>query len=586
MGYRLPELLHDSAQQITVSVIEEHTGRSRDFHFGSFTCAPSIARAFADGFLRATGPGGTRRTLQSAATLHGDLRIYGSYLADHAFPPGEIGSLRPFHLKEWRQRGDRRGTAIINALRVTLRHHPDTPESFLETLVAPLKQAPSAGQVAGYSASEFRSVRRSMRSIVRSALSRVRSLEHEVDDLPTDPRAFSTRQRLLHHVASTGDISRDAPSSAPAAVPGATQIALDLFPTMIEISAAAVLLQSLTGHNIGTLLNLTSDHHRADDQSGEAPTILVRSRKPRRGRYRAELDLMFDSTDVWDEESDGRDDYNSAAGVYRIIEELSGRARGLSGSTFLFVGYSRYRRRLRKDGSLQGCRPLEDFAQHAKHLRWEHLGVQKVGVNSQRNRRAYLEQRQRPVDHTPRTLADTYLTKDATNLKSNQRIVVRALESEVSRIRAASKVQTLTREQLVRAAAEPGPIAMDLGIPVETLASLIEGQLDTVATACVDNLASPYSPAGRACTASFLMCFGCGNARAEPRHAPVQRVLLSQLEERRREIPSEEWSRRFGELSEQVRDVLNRIGADTDAAAPPGTEQVIADLLDGRLDIR
>ncbi|WP_315068007.1 hypothetical protein [uncultured Microbacterium sp.] len=469
---------------------------------------------------------------------------------------------------------------------MTIRHHPRVPESFVELLVAPLKHAPSAGRISGYSASEFRAVRRAMRSIVRAALTRVRSLEREVSDLPDNRENMSKRQRFLNHVASTGDIARGSDSSLEVAAPGATQVAVELFPSMVEVTAAAVLLQCFTGHNIGTILNLTVDHHRADDQSSESPTILVRSRKPRRGRYRAELDLALDSTDIWGDDSDDRDDFSSAAGIYRIVEELGRRARKLSNSPFLFVGYSHYRRRRDADGGVQGCRPLDDFSQHARHLQWMHLGETIVGVNSQRNRRSYLEQRQRPVDHTPQTLADTYLRRDPSALKANQRVVAGVLDSEVERVRASSAVRALTPEQVAGATADPKALAEDLGISVETLHSLLNGELDTVATACVDNSASPYSAMGSACAASFLMCFGCANARAEPRHAPVQRVLLDQLETRRSDMSKEEWSSRFDSLWDQVTDVLDRIAPDASQAAPEGTAQVISDLLDGRLDLR
>ena len=585
-GYSIPVLLTDSPDGLSVRAIDEHTGRSREFRFDSFDCSPDISRRLAEGFARATGPGGSRKTLQSAAALHGALKAFASHLATHAFPPTEMAALRPFHLKGIRERGDRHSGTIIHALRVTLRHDPHVPESFLDLLVAPLKHAPSRSHISGYSESEFRAIRRSMRSIVRSALVRVRLAEGRLAELPLDPKDLTPTQRALRHVALTGDVIRDSNSRSSSSVVGATKLALELFPTMLEISAAAVLMQSLTGHNVGTLINLTTEHHRADSQSENQPMILLRSRKPRRGRYRAELDLVFDSSNVWQDELDDRDDFNSPAGVYQIIEELTRRTRKLSNSFLLFVGYSQYRRRASTNGVLQGCRSLDDFAQHARYLEWTHLGKQMVGVNSQRNRRAFLEQRQRPVDHTPRTLADTYLSKDPTAVQANQRLVADVLDSEVGRVRASTTVRALTQDQLMQARTDLDGLAAELAIPAATLRALLDGELDTVGAACIDNHSSPHNRSGDACTASFLLCFGCPNARAEPRHAGVHRSLLAQLDDRRLEMSPHEWSSRYETLWEQVSEVLPKIEPAPRVPVTTEIAQLISDLLDGRLDLR
>ncbi|MFJ6531484.1 hypothetical protein [Microbacterium sp. NPDC091662] len=583
--YSSPNLMLESQDRLTITMIEEHTGKRRDFEFGSFPGTREITRAFAEGFLRATAPGGSRRTIPSAASLHGLLRIYCRHLAEHPFPPAAIGALRPFHLASFRSAGDKHSVQIVHSVRLALKHNSDLPQGFSDLLVAPMKNGAPGVPVLAYSPSEFRAIRRATRSILRSALERVRAVEREIEASPTNSAEFSERESFLHHAASTGDICRTQ-SREGVALPGATRAAIELFPSMVELSAGAVLLQCITGHNIGTILNLSTDHHRADNQETESPTILVRGRKPRRGRYRAELDLAFDSTDVWHDGDVGRDDFNSAAGVYRILNELGRRTRALSNTTSLFVGYSQYRRLARSDGTLQGCRPLDDFSQHARRLRWTHRDEQQTGINSMRVRRAFLQQRQRPVDHTVQTFADTYLRRENSALRTNQRVVADALEAEVSRAAAFSRLKTLSRTDVENAASDPKPLARELGIAIPVLNELLAGELDTIGAACVDNLASPFGPAGAACSASFLMCFGCANARAEPRHAPVQRALLLEIDRRRLEMPPADWDSRFGTLRQQVDDVLRDFGSHAEDEAPEGIEQVLADLLDGRLDLR
>jgi hypothetical protein len=61
-----------------------------------------------------------------------------------------------------------------------------------------------------------------------------------------------------------------------------------LYPTVWDMSAAAVLLICLTGHNLSTVLSLPAEPHRPDGDSGSGPkTALVGMLKPRRGRGRA-----------------------------------------------------------------------------------------------------------------------------------------------------------------------------------------------------------------------------------------------------------------------------------------------------------
>ena len=51
---------------------------------------------------------------------------------------------------------------------------------------------------------------------------------------------------------------------------------------------------------------------------------------------------------------------------------------------------------------------------------------------------------------------------------------------------------------------------------------MISGRSDTVLASCTGHTDSPHAPAGMPCTASFLECLDCPNARALPRHLPVQ----------------------------------------------------------------
>ncbi|MEV8135252.1 hypothetical protein [Microbacterium aurantiacum] len=577
-NYARPETLHIDGERIVVTVFEERTGRKKEFAFHEFPVARALSETFARGYARATGPGGSRRTIGSAMFLHSTLRSYARYLAAHPDAPSSPTELRTAHLRELRFKRDRQSYEQLLALRVVLRGDSSVPTAYRELLLSPLRAVPHKQRIEAYTASEFRSIRRSMRAIVRGALTRVQAAEAEVAGVLSSGVLETDRDFVLWMLGKKGDVPRTAKGLQ--AVPRSHMIARELLPSMQEMAAAAVLMQCLTGHNIGTLLELTADHHRADDQRAESAMVLTDARKPRRGRYRAELNLAFDASDVWEETSAGDDDFASPAGIYRIVLELGSRSRNIAGSRRLFVGFSGAR-------TSALCRPLAELAGHRRRLIWSHSGQAHAGVDTMRIRRSFLELRQRPVDHTPATLADTYLSKDPAALASNQRVVADALDDEMQRVQTAARVTALTPEQVTAASTDPEGVAAAIGVDVETLADLLAGRLDTVATACVSNTTSPYSRAGDACTASFLLCLGCSNARVEPRHVPIQRVLRDRLEARRAEMLPVEWEARFGTAHGRVLDLLERMpGAPQDDGAASETAGLIDQLLDGRWDLR
>ena len=165
----------------------------------------------------------------------------------------------------------------------------------------------------------------------------------------------------------------------------------------------------------------------------------------------------------------------------------------------------------------------------------------------------------------------------------------KALNAEVNRIQTGHRILTLTDEEVTEARSNPVAIAEKLGTTTDQLQFFIQGRLDTVATACVDPATSPYGTAGGSCSASFLLCLGCPNARSEPRHIPIQTAMLASIDRRRLEMTEEEWTGRFSTAHAQLKDLLNRQGANHAAATPAvnSQDQELIDLvLDGGLELR
>lgn len=597
-GYRRPDNLRIENDVIVVLFRASDSGRTQKFKFDYPALSQELTRVFADGFAHATGVGGSRRTLSSATSLHGNLRFYARFLASLPNPPRTLQDLRPAHIEELRLAGNLTAKVVIHAMRLVMKWHPQAPADYVAAVKKPFSSKPE-GSVEAYSAAEFRAVRRSMRRVVRDALSRVRRIEQELE-AACDDRRFtgSVREIVLRELALSGDVPRR-PNGASRYRSG-IGIAKELFPSLTEVSAAAVLMQCMTGQNHGTVLSLTTQHHRADDQQNEQALVQARTSKPRRDRYRSEQSSTYSSEEVGAIEGDlgaasdsglnfeTRDDFNSAAGVYSIALELCARSRAVAKSLRLFCGYAPHSRPKEHNGSW--CRELLPRMHIPGQLRWAFDSTIVQGVDTPRVRRAFLDEHRRPVDQTVTTMNDDYLIRDAAVRRESQVIVADALADEESRLRTASMTVVLGVEQVEAIRRDSGACAADLGIASSTLSAAIDGELDTVATGCVSNLDSPYSRKGVPCTASFLLCLGCPNALAEPRHVPVLGALSSQLELRREVMTAESWDSAFGLAYAQSKDLLRRL---REAGAPepptqtaPQVSALVEMLIDGKLDVR
>jgi len=584
-----PARIIESEGELVVRFYPEDGGEPKSFPFRRLGLAPEIEAAVVFGFEAATGPTGSRRTLESAMSLYSGARTFARSLGESRRPPTKLDQLSPAHIAPFRLQHTRYTNSLLQMLRTLFRSVNDVPAEFREALFAPLGPARQTTAATAYSDFEFRQIQRAARKEVRAALVRVRQLEREVAAAVLEGHGSEpgSREQLLRLVAESGDATERAALASRSkarwlAREQSYEILRALFPSFSEVTALAVLLACATGHNFGTVRELRSDHTRADDQVDEAPLVHTRAIKPRRGRYDAAMDLALTSSHPF---VNGRDDFSSPAGLYRIAFELCGRARTVIGSSHLLVCLSVVpnnhvpggpRLRPLGRGALQQWRPRGKDGHD--------LGA----IDSRRLRRTFVEQHQRPVAHSARTLADHYLARNASALPVYQAVVSQALDREVERIQHANVVRALDDADLRAAAEDPVSAAKRLGIPVEQFKMLVQGRLDTVATACVDHLSSPYSPSGEACKASFLLCLGCPNALSAPRHVKTQAALYEALYARQAELPAEVWGARFGTAADQLRDLLDRQQVDLAAAMADVTEadrQLVNQLLDGKLDL-
>ncbi|QHA04631.1 hypothetical protein GQF42_16210 [Streptomyces broussonetiae] len=114
------------------------------------------------------------------------------------------------------------------------------------------------------------------------------------------------------------------------------------------------------------------------------------------------------------------------------------------------------------------------------------------------------------------------------------------------------------------------------------------GDAETVTNGCSDYMASPFGSAGIGCTASFLLCTACPNARIAPHHHPRLAYLHQVLEGLRGVIEPVLWQADWSEAYARLSDLKDRIGPGVWAAAQSGVtpqdRKIIHQLVNGHYD--
>ncbi|MFG1930845.1 hypothetical protein ACGFK1_09340 [Mycobacterium sp. NPDC048908] len=157
-------------------------------------------------------------------------------------------------------------------------------------------------------------------------------------------------------------------------------------------------------------------------------------------------------------------------------------------------------------------------------------------------RLTYLELHQKPVAHTETTLVNDYLGRNRGNFAAYREVVAAALGEQVDKARARGVMDVVTKAEVERAGTDAEAIAAEHQVDAATLQRMLDGDLDTVMNACVDNGNSPHAPAGEPCRASFMTCLDCPCARALPRHLPIQALLHDRLADGKAQMSPVTWA--------------------------------------------
>ncbi len=571
-GYAMPRRLFISEDECRVRLFPEDGGRPADIDLSVLPVPPQLQAWFAGAVAGVTGPGGTRRSLRSGLDTLSILKRFTRFLAGLDQPPQSPDQLTAAHVSGFILAGGAALHRDIPALRSILRFAQDPPSGFAARLAQ--ASVPNTDMPAvSYSPDEYQRIIAAARSQLRAAATRIASGRTELAawragliGQAAEPARWEAA-RLLDHADRHGDVPRRGSSQtrtySAQCAGGAPAIMSRLHLTYHEAVAGFVLLLTLTGHNHSTVAALTTAHSRPDGYAGGVPSALVEMVKPRRGSRRASMSQALQSGGEASAPDAGRIEVITAFGVYTALLDLAGPARARCGSDSLFAFYH-YAGGSAGRGFRAGI-PKAALACWAQHT-WQASGQDNpdggepagLRVSSRRLRLTWLEMNQKPVAHTETTLANQYLARNRGNLAEYQQVVAAALAGQVTAARSRPPIPALTPHDVELAATDPGAVADRYGLDEQRLAQLLAGRLDTVLAGCTGNLNSPHSRAGEPCTASFLLCLSCPNARATPAHLPVQVLTADMLTARREQMTPLDWAQRFADPATRLGDLLAR----------------------------
>ena len=568
-----------------VRVITERDRRTKEFDFTTLPVSRDLQESFARAFNVRTGPGGTIKTMSSTLGLWFCVRTFTRFLSTLADPPRRVPDLRASHLD---------GYLLFRASVVSA---PEELGGVIGLLAELDEISPqlAARCVRGrrvrrryvrstdsYTPEEDRRILDAARNTVREAAERIRGNRELLrrwrsgdPELVSDPMREEFLQ-LLDGVDRTGEVPAYDNGKVPDWVNHhgpLENVRLCVHLGWRDVAALLVLLVRMTGQNGGTIATAPAVYHSTDGGAGPIASVQVDLVKPRRGQ-RSHMTASFAELPTWaalphpDVEFTARDQLHTPYGVYMLVIELTASARAITGDDRLFLYWAR-RRGAISTGMPVGQNFVSDWGREQQLLTDPDAdgAAHPLPVHLARIRKTHVEREQKPVAHTPRTLADTYLRRDRTTIAEYQQVVADVLVKEADKARALGSIARLTPNDLLEARDDPSAVADRFGITVDVLRLLIRRDADTVLAGCADNLNSPHTPKGRPCTASFLKCLDCPCARAMPHHLPIQLAALDLLQQKRTQMAAARWAIQLAYPTAQLEDLVDLYGSAAVATA-------------------
>jgi len=600
----------DPAGGMLARFVEERTGRQKTFDFSDLPAPEGMRQWLARAFARRTGPRSGIKRVNTAVNCFTVLRAFAVALAEADAAVSGPHELRGAHFAAFRLRhaGAPGGAERVIRLRSALRDDPELPEPARTALLARPPRRQLTGRPGGYDDQEWQLIMTALRSDARRARDRIRAGRQLLADyregrIPDGDRRRARLGALLDVFDATGELPRGRGRFAAGPVSragGVSAVTSMLCLTLRETTAFCLLLCALTGENFTTVAAWPAvSYQPAADAAGGAspPVALVEQAKPRRGPEREHMVAALEDVppplagllDGSDTESRW---LRSPVRVYHLLVELAETSRRLGGHRSALSAYTPKR----NAGST--CWVEGVTSDHV--WSWARgngfptaagaASCDRPPIEVRRIRQTVIEGGRRPVSHSRATMNDHYLAgSDA--VRAESRIVVGdALREQVDMARQRQTAAVLTSAFLAEADRDPATAADRAGLVPDLLAQVIDGDHDTVLAACAGQGSVPAVDGGQPCAASFLACLDCANARALPRHLPVQAAMADRLSGLAAHLDPPLWRARYQPRLGQLEEIMGQhTAAEQTKARQAITEEhraLVDDVLAGRWDLR
>ncbi|MFB7475574.1 hypothetical protein [Kitasatospora sp. NPDC056184] len=588
-------------KSLTVTFTGED-GRSDVFNFATLP-SPAFHADLASAFAVRTGPTGGLRTQSSAMNMFGCIARFLTFLTTLGEPPASLSELTVRHLNRFRLHRlqtvkELSATRELYAIRLLLREV--TPSDVLsqdlrDYLRAPLWQigANSPG-VPGYSDREFRDLMSAARTEVVAIRDRIRRGERLLETFRTDPGSLTDDERTLAGHLDTMDRTGYVPvvrtQLRRPVMEGRLEIARHLFLTDSDLAPLFVLGVGLTGRNAETIKDLAADHRVLENQA-----VAVALTKRRRGKNKTRETVHWETGG-----SDSRQ-LHTPGGYYLLLQQLTARSRRFSASTRIWSIWAGSSGRPGPNWALKAASAghLDPFADrlsrnlYLRQLAERHNLMDDNGkpLEISGNRiKTTVEVRTTKAmgGHLPSASRTNtldvsfanYLRGDPVVREWADEVLVTALSDAEEHARGRTP-RVLTPALSRQLSEDLDGAAADLGTTPTTLSQALNGELDTVASSCLDIENSPFSE--DRCDVSFRTCLRCPNALITHQHLPVLLALTAEIEQARQSMALDGWVHEHGRTwLALTRLILPQFtDAEKTEAARAKPAPLVLDLLDG-----
>ncbi|WFB85608.1 MULTISPECIES: hypothetical protein [Streptomyces] len=544
-------------------------GRRASYDFSKLPC-PRLHADLAAAWGRRIGTSGGLRTRGAADSAWGSLTRLVRWLGELRRPPATLAGLTVSHLRRFDQH--RRMTIVdfsvitemaqirellkevqpASLLREEMREYLERPGH----LYGRWKAIKTRPEVPGYSDREFSAIMSAARADVVAIRQRLRASRRLIEQFESAPDALSEADR--QHAAELSRMLRTGEVPAPkkdwvkaSSVPDlASQrdLAGEVFLTTQDILPLLVLGVGLSGRNSETIKELAADHRVLQGRA-----VAVNLLKRRRGKTRSR------ETIHWETGSESSQ-LHTPGGWFLLLHDLAATSRDFSRSKRVWSIWTgdtaggpddfRAARAIAKGHidpfAIRLGRQLDIFRWVERHGLTADAPAETEGeaeaeplkltmgrlkttveVRTTRAVGGHLPSASRT--NTPDVSFLHYLRNDPRIRDWADRILTEALDDAQASANA-FRGRIMDERAAKEAQRDPQAAAAALGTTADKLTSAVAGELDTLATSCLDFEHSPQS-AGGPCDVSFLTCLRCPNALVAERHLPKLFALLNCLQD-------------------------------------------------------